>query len=139
MEPDIARVRWASRGASLAVAALALLLAANTRAPLVSRFTGAGEAGVIAMIEVEPEPQARVTRRRPVVVEANVTPDQGATGAGAAVMPLLWINTDDGRILFPRREQYERCLSARRRGANEADCPSPNETRELAYSANARG
>lgn len=139
MAPDIARIRWASRGAALAIAALALLLAAQTRAPLVSPFQGAGEAGVIAMIEVEPEPQARVTRRRPVVVEANVTPDQGATGAGAAAMPLLWTNTADGRILFPRREQYERCVAARRRGANEADCPSPSETRELAYAANARG
>jgi len=139
MDPEIARVRWASRGASLALAALALLLAANTRAPLVSPYGGAGEAGIIAMIEPEPEPQARATRRRPVLVEANAMPDRGATGAGAAVMPLLWINTADGRILFPRREQYQRCLAARRRGVNEADCPSPSETRELAYSANARG
>lgn len=130
---EMSCVRLASRAAALVLAAVAVYGASFVRERVDAGVGPPGGAGVTAFVEfIEQQPAPRTVR----AIEAV----RGRGSAdGAFEMPLLWINAPDGRIVFRSAEQYHRCLAARRRRADEADCPNAYETRELALARDARG
>lgn len=132
MATDLERVRLISRGAAAGLAVAALYGASLVRTDAAQGFDGAGAVSIAVVVEtIEPE---RITTRV-AIAPASARRGGLAIGEGEVSLPLLWINAPDGRILFRTAEQYHRCVDARRRRANEADCPDAWETRALALAS----
>jgi hypothetical protein len=128
---DASELRWvraASCGAACCVAAAVLLIAALPVSTRVS-FDTLPAAHAVLITEA---PRALNTPE----VQQEVSPGavalaRSATNAADAPSPRLWTYSPSGQIVFAWPEQYERCVRARSRGSSEADCPDPNETRQL--------
>ena len=125
---ELRKVRAASYGAACCIAVLAFVAATL---PMQSRVVLETMPSVHAVLVTEaprlihtPEVQQEISRD-------SVAPARSTTNAGDGVAPRLWSYSPAGEIVFDWPEQYERCRLARARGASEADCPNPGETRDL--------
>jgi hypothetical protein len=130
---ETARVRAASWAASLALFALALLLAAQRFPNSFAAMGAADLAAIEVAIEARPPEQAKTTPQRAPRRTAFAAPSRAAEQQSAAAVAVrLWSYDAQGRILFANADQYRRCLDARARGREEADCPSAADHAGLA-------
>lgn len=125
---ELWRVRAASYGAACCAAFLVLVVALM---PVRSRVAFETMPAAHAVIVTEAPrlvhtPEVQRETPADAVVRARARTDV-ADGPAAR----LWTYSASGQIVFDWAEQYERCMMARARRASEADCPDPNETREL--------
>lgn len=127
-EAELLKVRVASYGAACAMALLALF-AASLPAP--NRFDPELMADAHAVIVTEALRLVREPEPTPEPSPARVARSRALSVAGEPIEVRLWTYSPRGEIVFDWPEQYQRCVSARARGASEADCPDPNERRRL--------
>lgn len=116
------KVALASRAAAVAIAAVVVALLGLFEIETPGGSLGAPVVNAILMAPPAPTPTPPVVRPHRREVEAVAV--SVALGEGEAEWPHLWTYDARGRIVFRTDEQLVRCTNARRRGEEQADCPS---------------
>lgn len=127
-------VAIASRSAAVLLAALGVAVIGlfEIEAP-----AGPPGAPVVNAFIAAPLPQAQAEVVRPYAPVAEVVVSV-APAEGDAEWPHLWTYDTFGRIVFRSDEQLARCLSARSRGREEADCPDSSDRTPMLSSEGGR-
>lgn len=123
---EMIRVRAASRGAALALAAmLCLLLLKPVRAPVLGP-SDAGAATISAIVEMStptPPPELPPHRARAELLSAHQTPE--ASREGAETASPVWLDGAAGTVTFANTKEYMRCLDAAIAHVQAPGCPPP--------------
>jgi hypothetical protein len=127
-------VRALSRGGAFALVAAAALTAVLL--PVTRRQNDA--LVVQAVFVAEPAPLRPVSRPVRNVQRAVANEIAASDQQNHALALRLWTYSPSGQIVFDWSDQYQRCVAARARRREEADCPSAYETRELVVRDGAR-
>lgn len=135
MSSEALEVRWVSRACAALVGLIVATLISSLRLP-VAPATGPGDDFSMQIVRKRAE-EAVAT-----VPSASAPADLGAQratasliDAGAGMDVRLWLNGPAGEIVFMSAERYARCIDARARRRDDADCPSASDRRRMVLDA----
>ena len=135
---ELFKVRLAARAGALALAALTVMLALRPLAPAFIAESGQGAPAINAALEARAAEPLRPRRRQPRFEYLAERASAPGGGEAQGVLTLrLWIETPS-RIVFDNSPQYRRCVEARARRHDEADCPSAQDRRAMVLREDAR-
>lgn len=139
MDADSIQVRLMARGVAVLGALSVATLLSTLRIPPLAE-PGEAQSRSIDIVRARDLDMARAAfdaleaEKGP----APVTPVADAL-AGQGEETRLWVEGPGGALLFANEDRYRRCVRARQRGIDEADCPSAGDPRPIAFAREARG
>lgn len=131
MDSETVEIRAISRGVAVVGAVVVGALLATVELPATP---APGSDGDFSIEIVRKRTEAAATAVANVMAPAAdaATPAAAAkpeNGVGADVR--LWLNDPAGDIVFVNAERYARCVAARARRVEDADCPSAGDRRRM--------
>lgn len=132
MTSEALEVRWISRTCAALLALVVATLLSSVRLPLAPAM-GSGDEFSVEIVRKRAE-DAIAAFAATAGASADVTVQRATaspidTGAGMDVR--LWLNGPQGEIVFVSAERYARCIDARARRMDDADCPSASDRRRM--------
>ena len=129
MQSDMIEVRAISRVSAVLVALIGGTLLCTVRVPAMpaAGVSDTASVRVIRKRDVTDAQQAEAEARLAATLRASAAED----GVGLGDEVLLWINDPSGAIVFRSANRFHRCVLARSRGLEDADCPSASDRRQM--------
>lgn len=138
MEADSLEARLVSRGvAAMAALSVGVLLSTVRVSPLDE--PGASDAVSVELVRTKEIDMAMAR----AAIEKDAKPAQAADivaegMSGEGTDTRLWELGAHGELVFRNRDRFYRCITARRNGQDEADCPSANDARRMVLASGVR-
>ena len=129
MQSDLIEVRAISRVSAVLIALIGATLLTSVRLPAMTApgLSDAASVRVIRKKDTSDAQQAAAEARFAAALRASAVDD----GLGPGDEVLLWVNDPSGAIVFRNANRFHRCVLARSRGVEDADCPSASDLRQM--------
>lgn len=131
MDSSSFEVRMISRAAAALLALIVGVLVATVRVPP-APAPGVGETASVMIVRRKAEDDAAMAAAEALAANADPAPFASARdGEGFGEEIVLWVNGPGGEIVFRNADRYRRCVTARHRKVDTADCPSAADQRRM--------
>ena len=129
MQSDMIEVRAISRVSAVLIALIGGTLLSAVRVPAMPA-AGISDAASVRVIRKKDVTDAqKVEAEARLVAALRTSAVEDGFGLGDEV--LLWINDPSGAIVFRNANRFHRCVQARSRRMEDADCPSASDLRQM--------
>jgi hypothetical protein len=131
MDSSALEVRLISRACALLLALIVSLLLSTVRLPSAAAPGEGGDFSIeVVRQRAEETAMAMANAVAPTAAAAQpARPGTSETGIGIDIG--LWTEGPTGELVFASAERYARCVAARARGLEDADCPSAVDRRRM--------
>lgn len=130
MQSDAIEIRAISRVSAALIALIGGTLLSSMRVPAMPA-AGVSDAASVRVIRKKDQGDVQQATAEAGLAAALALRAGALDGADLGDEVRLWVNDPAGAIVFRNAGRFHRCVAARARGVEDADCPSASDLRQM--------